>query len=106
MAEWIGDAIIKPTVEALAGRGIPYRGTLYTGLMLTPEGPRILEFNCRFGDPEAQVILPLLDSDPVEVMMACVEGRLSTMPAVWREEARVGGGDDFRGLSRPLRNRV
>ena len=90
LAEWIAGNVIRPAIRALAQRGTPYRGVLYAGLMLTPDGPRVLEFNCRFGDPEAQVILPLLESDPVEVMLACVDGRLGQTRVVWREEAHVG----------------
>ncbi len=84
------DLVMRPTVDALAERGTPFRGVLYAGLMVTESGPRVLEFNCRFGDPEAQVILPLLVSDPIEVMLACAEGRLSGLPVQWSQEARVG----------------
>ena len=74
----------------MAQRGIPYRGILYAGIMLTDDGPKVLEFNCRFGDPEAQVLLPLLDSDPIDVMLACAEGRLAKMDVKWRTQAQVG----------------
>ena len=84
------ELVMRPTVDAMAERGTPFRGILYAGLMVTESGPRVLEFNCRFGDPEAQVILPLLVSDPIEVMMACAEGRLSEVPVEWSREARVG----------------
>ena len=84
------DLVMRPTVDAMAERGTPFRGVLYAGLMVTESGPRVLEFNCRFGDPETQVILPLLVSDPIEVMMACVEGRLAELPVEWSREARVG----------------
>jgi phosphoribosylamine--glycine ligase len=67
---------VEPLVAALRARGIDYRGVLYAGLMLTPEGPKVLEYNVRFGDPEAQVVLGRLADDPVEVLMAVAEGRL------------------------------
>jgi phosphoribosylamine--glycine ligase len=73
----IEDQIIGRTIEALAAEhGEPYRGVLYAGLMIGDGGPKVVEFNCRFGDPEAQVTLPLMDGDIVEVMQAVVEGRL------------------------------
>jgi phosphoribosylamine--glycine ligase len=81
--------ILQPTLDGLAAQGTPYVGVLYAGLMLTPQGPRVLEYNCRFGDPETQVLLPLLDSDLVEVMLACVEGRLAEVDLRWRPEAAV-----------------
>jgi phosphoribosylamine--glycine ligase len=70
------DRIHRPVVAALAERGTPFVGTLYAGLMLTEDGPRVLEFNCRFGDPETQVILPLVDDDLVAVLLAAVTGEL------------------------------
>jgi phosphoribosylamine--glycine ligase len=73
----IMETAIRPTVAGMAARGMPYVGVLYAGLMLTSDGPQVLEFNCRFGDPETQVILPMLDSDLVEIMLACIAGRLS-----------------------------
>lgn len=69
--------ILQPAVAGMARRGAPYVGVLYAGVMLTPDGPKTLEFNCRFGDPETQVILPLLDGDLAEIMLACIEGRLT-----------------------------
>ncbi len=68
--------IIGPTLQALAERGIEYRGVLYAGLMVTKSGPKVVEFNCRFGDPETQVVLPLLDGDLAEIMMSVVRGEL------------------------------
>jgi phosphoribosylamine--glycine ligase len=78
--------ILVPVAKELATRGTPYRGVLYAGLMLTGEGPQVLEFNCRFGDPEAQVVLPLLDSDLGELLMACAEGQLEKATPRWRPE--------------------
>ncbi|HEX2173675.1 MAG TPA: phosphoribosylamine--glycine ligase [Dehalococcoidia bacterium] len=82
--------ILEPTVAALAAEGRPYQGVLYAGLMLTDQGPKVLEFNCRFGDPETQVILPRLESDLLDILQACVEGRLDQVPVDWRGEATVG----------------
>ncbi len=70
--------IMEPTIRGMAMEGRPYKGVLYAGLMLTDEGPKVLEYNCRFGDPETQVILPLLESDLVEAMMAAATGRLGS----------------------------
>ena len=72
-------AILKPTLEELRRRGIDYRGILYAGLMLTSEGPKVVEFNCRFGDPETQVVLPLLEGDFGDLLLAAAEGRLGRM---------------------------
>jgi len=69
--------VINPTVQGMAQRGTPYVGVLYAGIMLTDSGPKALEFNCRFGDPETQVILPLLDGDLAEIMLACIAGTLT-----------------------------
>ncbi|WP_045233840.1 phosphoribosylamine--glycine ligase [Deinococcus pimensis] len=68
--------IIAPALRGLAQEGSPFVGVLYAGLMLTPEGPKVVEFNCRFGDPEAEAALPLLESDLAGIVLACAEGRL------------------------------
>ena len=73
----IMQTIVQPTIDGMAARGTPYVGVLYAGLMLTADGPKVIEFNCRFGDPETQVVLPQLKSDLVELMLACVNGRLT-----------------------------
>ncbi len=70
------ETILQPTLEGLRMRGIDYRGVLYAGLMLTPDGPKVLEYNCRFGDPETQVILPLMDSDLLEIFAGTAAGQL------------------------------
>src|SRR5450432_3032009 len=79
--------VLQPVIDAVARRGTKYVGVLYAGLMLTADGPKVLEYNCRFGDPETQVILPLLESDLWEVMLACIEGRLDRTEVRWRSEA-------------------
>lgn len=69
--------IIEPTIQGMAAQATPYAGVLYAGVMLTASGPKVIEFNCRFGDPETQVVLPMLDGDLAEIMLACAEGRLT-----------------------------
>lgn len=83
--------VLRPTVAAMAREGCPFRGLLYAGLMVTDEGPKVVEFNCRFGDPETQVVLPLLESDLVELLLAVAEGRLGSVALPrWRPGAGVG----------------
>lgn len=81
--------VLQPTLAGMAAEGSPYVGVLYAGLMLTEAGPKVLEFNARFGDPETEVILPLLESDLVEVMLACCAGRLAEVDLDWRPGAAV-----------------
>lgn len=83
------ERIMAATVAELAAEGIDYRGCLYGGFMLTPEGPKVLEFNARFGDPETQVILPRLENDLVEVMLACANQTLDEVELSWRPEWAV-----------------
>lgn len=71
------ETIFKPTIAAMRAEGRPFKGCLYFGLMLTPQGPKVIEYNCRFGDPETQVVLPLLESDLLDVMQACTNGTLA-----------------------------
>ena len=90
LGEQVRSEIMLPVIRELAARGAPYRGALYCGLMLTDDGPRVLEFNCRFGDPETQVIMPRLVSDPAEVMMACATGSLNDVGSVeWSDSPVV-----------------
>jgi len=77
-AERIRTDVLERTVAAMAAEGVPYRGVLYAGLMLTEGGPKVLEFNCRFGDPETEAILPLLASEPAELLRACADGALGS----------------------------
>ena len=81
--------IIEPTVDGMASDGHPFRGVLYAGLMLTDEGPQVLEYNVRLGDPEAQVVLPRLEGDLVDLLEATAEGNLSGVQACWKPEAAV-----------------
>jgi len=85
----IRSRILEPTVAELRRRGIEYRGVLYAGLMFTAAGPKVLEFNCRFGDPETQAILPRWDGDLGAALLACAEGRLDPDRVRWRPEACV-----------------
>lgn len=81
--------IYQATVDAMAAEGRPYTGVIFFGLMLTDDGPKVLEYNARFGDPEAQVVLPRMKNDMVEVMEACVEGRLDQIDLQFEENAAV-----------------
>ncbi len=87
----VTERIFLPTLHALRRRGTPFMGLLYAGLMLTPDGPQVVEFNCRFGDPETQAILPLLESSLLEPMLTVARGgKLNNMrPLVWRNAASV-----------------
>jgi phosphoribosylamine--glycine ligase len=85
----IRQAIVEPAIRGMAADGTPYRGFLYFGLMLTPDGPRVLEFNCRMGDPETQAIVARMDFDLAETLEAASQGRLSSVDAKWKPEASV-----------------
>jgi phosphoribosylamine---glycine ligase len=88
-AEEIVELVHRPVLAELARRGAPYVGLLYAGLMLTEDGPRVLEFNCRFGDPETQAVLPRLDGDLLTLLASAAEGRLDARAASASEEAAV-----------------
>lgn len=81
--------IYQATVDAMAAEGRPFQGVIFFGLMLTPEGPKVLEYNARFGDPEAQVVLPRMKNDIIEVMEACVEGTLDQVDLQFEDNAAV-----------------
>jgi phosphoribosylamine--glycine ligase len=85
----LGDAIFAPTLEGLRAEGIDYRGVLYAGLMICGEGPRLLEFNCRFGDPEIQALLPRLEGDFAGLLAGAAAGALPKQPPVTREGAAI-----------------
>ncbi len=81
------EKIFKPTIEAMQAEGRPFKGCLYFGLMLTPNGARVIEYNCRFGDPETQVVLPLLETDLVDIIEAIWEEKLDTLDIQWSDKA-------------------
>jgi len=83
------EKVLQPAVDGLRNEGRKFVGVLYAGLMLTKDGIRVLEFNCRFGDPETQVVLPLLETDLVEIVEACVDGRLNEVNVQWKNGAAV-----------------
>ena len=90
MVKKVKKTILDPTIKAMAKEGCPYKGVLYAGLMVTSRGPKVMEFNCRFGDPETQAMLPRLETDLVDVMLAVIEGRLSEVAIKWSDDACVG----------------
>ena len=89
MAERIRHEVMDPFVQGLAADGLPFNGMLFPGLMMTPKGPMVLEFNCRFGDPETQVLMRRLQSDLLDLIEATIDGRLSSVQPVWDERAAV-----------------
>ncbi|MDD3115266.1 MAG: phosphoribosylamine--glycine ligase [Anaerovibrio sp.] len=104
--------VLDPVIKAMEQEGRLYKGCLYAGLMVTDKGPKVVEFNARFGDPETQVVLPLLESDLVDVMLACIDGSLAETEVKWSSGAAVcivmaaGGypkaydkGDEITGLT-------
>lgn len=89
LAGMIMDRIMWPTVRAMADEGRPYIGVLYAGVMITKEGPKVLEFNVRFGDPECQPLIMRMKSDVLEALLACREGRLDQLQLEWHDEAAL-----------------
>ena len=87
MAQTCMETIFVPTIRAMQEEGRPFKGCLYFGLMLTPDGPKVIEYNSRFGDPEAQVVLPRMKTDLVDVMQAVIEERLEEQPIEWHDGA-------------------
>lgn len=90
MVKKVKKTILEPVVKAMAKEGYPYRGVLYAGLMVTKDGPKVMEFNCRFGDPETQAMLPRLDTDLVDIMLAVIDGSVKKIKIHWRNDACVG----------------
>lgn len=87
--EAITEYILIPTVRGMAAEGIVYQGVLYAGLIITEQGPKVLEFNCRFGDPEIQAIFPLMKNDLIEVSLALMDGRLDEVELAWEKRSAV-----------------
>ncbi len=102
----IRETVLERAAAALDTEGIRYRGVLYAGLMMTSEGPKVLEFNCRFGDPETQVVIPRLASNLGELLLACVEGNLSDYELSWKPEACVGVVLASAGYPGPVRTGI
>lgn len=88
-ADFIRKNVTEAAVRAMAADGMPFRGILYPGLFVTEDGPRVIEFNARFGDPEAECLLPLLESDLLEIMLACTDGTLDRVDVRWSDQASV-----------------
>jgi phosphoribosylamine--glycine ligase len=88
-ARAIEDGILRATVRAMDAEGVRYRGLLYAGIMLTAEGPKVLEFNCRFGDPETEVVVPRMRGDLGELLLSCCEGNLANYRVEWTDDACV-----------------
>lgn len=87
IAQTCMETIFRPTVDAMAAEGRPFSGVLYFGLMLTPKGPKVIEYNARFGDPETQAVLSRLDSDLFDIMNAVIDGKLDEMDIQWADNA-------------------
>jgi len=90
LTQRVMETILKPAVRAMANEGIPYKGVLYTGLMIASDRPKVLEFNARFGDPETQAILPRLQTDLVDILLAVIDNRLGEATMEWTDNACVG----------------
>ena len=89
LIDWTLDHVMRPVLQQMKSEGVTYQGSLYAGLVLTEQGPQVLEFNCRLGDPETQVVLPLLEDDLVEVILACLDGEAGALNLTWSSAAAV-----------------
>ena len=87
LSEQVMDTIVRPTISAMASEGRTFKGILYVGLMITEAGPKVVEFNCRLGDPEAQVLLTRMESDLVPMLDACIDGALDKVECRWNPAA-------------------
>ncbi len=89
MTETIMKTIIEPTIRGMKAEGAPYKGVLFAGLMLTDDGPKLIEYNCRFGDPECQALMMRLESDLLDVLLAATDGKLDKVSLTWRDDAAL-----------------
>ncbi len=89
ITEEVNVRILRPIMAAMKKEGYPFKGCLYAGLMITDEGPKVVEFNCRFGDPETEAVLPLFDGDPAQVMLHCSQGKLTDEEVKWKKACAV-----------------
>ncbi|WP_312113507.1 phosphoribosylamine--glycine ligase [Brevibacillus reuszeri] len=89
LVEEVVETIVKPMAKGMAQDGIPFKGILYTGLMITEQGPKVVEFNARFGDPETQVLLPLLETDLLDIFVATIKGELDAVDVTWKKGSAV-----------------
>ena len=87
--DYVMDRIVYPTINGMRSQGRIFKGVLYVGLMITDDGPKVVEFNCRFGDPEAQVLLPRMETDLVPVLEACIDGTLADVEVTWKPGSAV-----------------
>ena len=99
------DEIIQPTVRGMAARGTPFKGVLFAGLMITADGPKLIEYNVRFGDPETQVLMMRLKSDLLPALLATADGVLETLRSALARRCRADRRDGRQRLSRRLRER-
>ncbi|MCX6020408.1 MAG: phosphoribosylamine--glycine ligase [Chloroflexi bacterium] len=90
IAAFTTEKVITPVIRSMAQQGTPYRGILYAGMILTAQGPQVIEFNCRMGDPETQVVMPRLESDLHTIALACATGKLAGQTIRWSRRATVG----------------
>ncbi|MDY6084980.1 MAG: phosphoribosylamine--glycine ligase [Dialister sp.] len=111
LSQVVYDTILLPTIRGMKKEGHPFKGCLYAGLMITKDGPKVVEFNCRFGDPETEAVLPLLDGDLAKIMLDCAKGRLKKEDVTWKKAYAVdvvlaaegypgphSGGEEIKGL--------
>ena len=89
MEKRVMEEIILPSIQSMKKRGTPFKGVLFAGLMITAEGPKLIEYNVRFGDPECEVLMPRLESDLVDLLEAAVEGRLADQNIIWKDQAAL-----------------
>ena len=105
LSEQVMNTIVRPAISGMASAGRTFKGILYVGLMITEAGPKVIEFNCRLGDPEAQVLLTRMESDLVPMLDACIDGTLDKVECKWKVRSSNMCGNGVRRVSGSLRNR-